>query len=130
MVEDLIAANQACIAQALSMVVRLEGLMKDLRAKNVDLAQRLEKAVLYEDKVRAAKAKTDGAERGKREPEEWAQKAKATLEQLNRELNEIKCQVAALTRWLDYSNKRHRITIEALDASNKEKAELRQRVEA
>lgn len=51
------------------MVVQLEGLMKDLRAKNVDLAQRLEKVVLYEDKVRAAKAKAEGAERGKGEPE-------------------------------------------------------------
>lgn len=36
--KDLVAANNACIAKALSTSVQLEGLVKDLRAKSVDLA--------------------------------------------------------------------------------------------
>lgn len=35
------ATNSACIARALSTSIKLKGMVKDLRAKNVDLAQRL-----------------------------------------------------------------------------------------
>lgn len=56
------AANNTYIARALSTSVQLEGLVKDLKAKNIDVVQRLEKASLYRDEVRKARAK---AEEGK-----------------------------------------------------------------
>lgn len=54
-VEDLVAANGACITWALSTSAQLEGLIKDLRAKNMDLAKRLEESVLYMDTVGRSK---------------------------------------------------------------------------
>lgn len=47
--KDLVAAISTCIAQALSTSIQLEGLVKDLREKNIDLAQRLEKNLHYGD---------------------------------------------------------------------------------
>lgn len=60
--KDMVVVNQACIARALSTIVQLEGLVKDLWAKNVDLAQKLEKAVLYGYEVRITRAKSEEAE--------------------------------------------------------------------
>lgn len=37
-VEDLVAATNACIVRALSTSIQLEGLVNNLRAKNIDLA--------------------------------------------------------------------------------------------
>lgn len=51
-------------------------------------------------------------------------------ERFRRELHETECQVAALTSQLDYANEHHRLALEALDTSNKEKVKLRQWVEA
>ena len=42
----------------------------------------------------------------------------------------MECQVAAMSRRVDHANEHHRLATEALEASNKEKAELRQRTEA
>lgn len=50
--------------------------MNDLRTKNVDLAERLEKAVLYRNEVREARAKIEEAEKGNAE----AVKAEAASE--------------------------------------------------
>lgn len=56
--KDLVATNNACVAPALSIGIQLGGLIKDLREKNIDLAQRLEKAALYGKEVRATRNKS------------------------------------------------------------------------
>lgn len=55
--------------------------MKDLKAKNIDLAQSLEKASLYGDEVRDARAKVEEVETAKMEVEARAVKAEATSKQ-------------------------------------------------
>lgn len=52
--EDLVAANSACIARALSTSVQLEGLVKDLKAKKVNLAKRLGETLHHGDTVHVA----------------------------------------------------------------------------
>lgn len=47
------------------------------------------------------------------------------MERLRKELHEMESQVAALTRQLDHANEQHCLAIEALEASNKKKSELR-----
>lgn len=83
----------------------------DMRAKNTDLAQRLEKALLYEDKVREARSKAEEAEKAKVEVEVRAVKAEATSEQLKKELYKIECQVTALMRRIDHANEKEKIEL-------------------
>lgn len=52
--------------------------MKDLRAKNTDLAQRLEKASLYGNEVREARAKAKEVNWAKVETEARMVKSEAT----------------------------------------------------
>lgn len=40
-------ANNACISQALSIMVQSKSPVKDLKAKNLDLVQRLQVALYY-----------------------------------------------------------------------------------
>lgn len=47
-----------------------------------------------------------------------------------KELHEMECQLAALTKRLDHANEHHRLATEALEASNKETTEKRQWTEA
>ncbi|XP_022856309.1 protein piccolo-like [Olea europaea var. sylvestris] len=121
--EDLVAANSACVAQALSTSIQLEGLVKDLNSKREDLAKRLEEAMHYGDTVRAAQAKAMQAEEAKKKAEAQLTVAKAEVERLKKELYEVECQVAAVTQRLDHANEYHKLATEALEASNKEKAE-------
>ncbi|XP_022898759.1 uncharacterized protein LOC111412186 isoform X2 [Olea europaea var. sylvestris] len=126
--EDLVATNSACVARALSTSIQLEGLVKDLNSKWEDLAKHLEEAMHYGDTVRTAQAKATQAEEGKKEAEAQLTAAKAEVERLKKELYKVECQVAAVTRRLDHANEHHKLATEALEASNKEKAELRQRL--
>ncbi|XP_022898752.1 uncharacterized protein LOC111412184 isoform X1 [Olea europaea var. sylvestris] len=128
--EDLVAVNSAGVARALSTSIQLEGLMKDLNSKWEDLAKRLEEAMHYGDTVRVAQTKATQVEEGKKEAEAQLTAAKAEVERLKKELYKVECQVAAVTRRLDHANEHHKVDIEALEASNKEKAELRQKAEA
>ncbi|XP_022893779.1 uncharacterized protein LOC111408217 [Olea europaea var. sylvestris] len=129
-VEDLVAANCACIARALGTSVQLEDLIKDLSVKNIDLAKLLEEAMQYEDEVRAAQEKAYEAESTKQEAEGQLIRVNADVERLKKELHETECQVAAVTRRSDHANEYHRLTTSALEASYKEKAELKQWAEA
>lgn len=97
--------------------------MKDLRAKNVDLAQRLETALYYGDAIRVEMAKVEDAEIKRVEAESKLDKAKAVAKQLQKDLHETECQVATFTRQLDYANEHHHK--EASDSSKKENRELK-----
>ncbi|XP_022861284.1 uncharacterized protein LOC111381701 [Olea europaea var. sylvestris] len=127
---DLVAANSACVARALNTSIQLEGLVKDLNAKREDLAKRLEEAMHYGDAVREARAKATEEEKGRKEVEAQLSAAKAEVERRKKELYEVECHVAAMTRRGDHANEHHRLATEALKASNIEKAELRQKAEA
>lgn len=124
------ATNSARLAWALSTSVQLEGLVKDLRGKNIDLAQWLEKASSYGDKVRAARAQAEGARKAKEAVEARTATVEATSVRLKKELHETECQVAVLMRLIDHANEHYHLVVEALDASNKEKREPRQRTDA
>lgn len=100
--------------------------MKDLKAKNTNLAQRLEENLHYRD----AKAKAAEAEKRRVEIEGQLGKSNDYVEWLRKELHEMKCQVAAFTEWLDHANEYHCLVTEALEALNKEKLELRYQAEA
>lgn len=58
--------------------------MKDLRAKTVDLAQRLEKALYYGDEVRTAWAKAKEVRKNKVEVETQVVKVETASERLTR----------------------------------------------
>lgn len=60
-IEELVATNNACITQAFSTSVQLEGPVKDLRAKNMDLAQWLDTIMHYEDAISTKKAQAEEA---------------------------------------------------------------------
>lgn len=96
--EDLIVVNSACIVQALSTSVQLEGLVKDLRAKKNDLAKWLEEAVHCGDAVQVVEAKVTEVEKKKLEAKDQLGKANTKVERLKKELYEVECQVAALMR--------------------------------
>ncbi|XP_022883631.1 uncharacterized protein LOC111400445 [Olea europaea var. sylvestris] len=129
-VEDLAAANSARVARALSTSIQLEGLVKDLNSKREDLAKCLKEAMQYGDKVREARAKAAEEEKKRTEAEAQLAIAVGDIERLKKELYEVERQVAAMTRRMDHANEHHQLVMEALEASNKEKAELRQRTEA
>lgn len=95
--------------------------MKDLRSKIIDLAQWLEENLHY----RNAEAKAAEVEKRRVETEDQLGKSNYYVERMRKELHEMKCQVAALTRWLDHANEHHCLVTEALEALNKEKSELR-----
>lgn len=78
--------------------------MKDLNAKREDLAKRLEEAMHYEDAVREAQAKATEEEKGRKEAEAQLFAAIAEVEWLKKELYEVECQVAAMTRRVDHAN--------------------------
>jgi hypothetical protein len=128
--EDLVAVNSACVARALSTSIQLEGLVKDLNSKREDLAKRLEEAMHYGDAVRAARAKAAKAEEEKRAAEVQLAASQAEVERLKKEFYEVECQVAVVTRRLDHANEHHKLATDALEASNREKAELKQQAEA
>ncbi|XP_022874088.1 uncharacterized abhydrolase domain-containing protein DDB_G0269086-like [Olea europaea var. sylvestris] len=128
--EDLVAVNSACVARALSTSIQLEGLVKDLNSKREDLAKRLEEAMHYGDAVRAAQAKAAKAEEAKRAAEVQLAASQAEVERLKKELYEVECQGAVVTRRLDHANEHHKLATDALEASNREKAELKQQAEA
>ncbi|XP_022873713.1 uncharacterized protein LOC111392589 [Olea europaea var. sylvestris] len=127
---DLVAANSACIAEALSTSVQLQSLVKDLEARREDLAKRLEEALHYEDAMRAAQAKASEAEEVRQKAKARLMRSNPEVKRLKKELYEVECQVAAMIRRVHHANEHHRLATETLEASNKEKAELRQRVEA
>lgn len=62
------------------------------------------------------------------EAESKLKKGKAMVEQQKKELHKTECQVTALTRWVDYANEYHHLAIEALEASNKDKKELKPQI--
>lgn len=128
--EDLVAANSACVTRALSTSIQIEGVVKDLNSKREDLTKRLEEVMHYGDAMREAQAKATQAEEGKKEVEAQLTAAKAEVEWLKKKLYEVKCQVADMTWRVDHTNEHHKLTTEALEVSNKEKAELRQKAEA
>ncbi|XP_022883708.1 optineurin-like [Olea europaea var. sylvestris] len=128
--EDLASASTACLAKAPTTSIQLEAVVKDLRAKNVDLAKRLEVSLQYGEAVQEAKAKTVEAEKKRVEVESQLGRANSDVERLRKELYETESQVDALKRRLDHASEHHRLATKALEASNKEKAELRQRAEA
>lgn len=128
--EDLVAANSTCVAWALSTSIQLEGLVKDLNSKREDLAKCLEEAMHYGDAMRVAQAKATKAEEGKKAAEPQLTVVQAEVKQLKKELYEVECQVAAVTRRLDHANEHYKLATDALEASNREKVELRQQTEA
>ncbi|CAA3010591.1 Hypothetical predicted protein [Olea europaea subsp. europaea] len=99
----------------------LKGLVKDLNAKKEDLVKCLEEVMQYGDAVREARAKATEEEKGRREVEAQLAAAKGDTELLKKELYDVE---------VDHANEHHRLATEALEASNKERAELRQRAKA
>lgn len=91
--------------------------MKDLRAKNIDLAQRQDENLHYEDVVWDVEAKAIEAEKRRVEVEGQLRKPNDDIERLRKELHETECQVAA--------SRDHCFATVALEALNKEKSELR-----
>lgn len=89
-------ANSACLAQALSTNIQLKGLMKDFRAKNVDLAQLLEMALYYRHALSAERTKVEEAEVKRVKVQSKLDKVKVVVKQLQKELHETEYQVPSL----------------------------------
>lgn len=123
--KDLVLAKSVYITRALSTSIQLEGLVKDPRANNFDFVQRLETSLHYGDAISVERAKAEDAKINRAEVESNLDKVKAVAKQLKKELHETERQVVALMRRVDYANERHHLAVEALESSNKEKAELR-----
>lgn len=77
--------------------------MKNLRAKNVDLAQRLEANLHYGEAVQDTEVKATEAEKKRLEVKGQLVKVQADVERLREELYETECQVATLVRRLDHT---------------------------
>lgn len=129
-IEDLLAANNACVARALSMGASAEDLVRGLRKKNNELEDQLKALGSWEAEVAKAKKETEEAE------ERWVtatsklDTAEVRVNQLKNELHESASQVAALTKRIDDANEHQRIASEALEVANRERGELKQLNEA
>lgn len=74
--KDFTTANNACISQALSIMVQLKSPVKDLKAKNIELVQRLQVALYYGNEVNARMVKAERSELKLAEAESKFEKAK------------------------------------------------------
>lgn len=125
-IEDLVAANNACVARALSMGVVAKELVLGLWKKNEDLERRMEASSNWEAEVEKARKELE---------EKWISTSskldsvEIEANRLRHELHESVSHVAALTKKVDQANDHQKLTSEALQEANKERAELRKLTE-
>lgn len=128
-IEDLLAANNGCVARALSMGAADEDLVRRLRKKNEDLEKRVEASSNWEAEVEKAKKEVEEVD------EKWIltfsklDSVEYEANHLKHEFHESVSQVVALTKKVDQANDYQKLTSEALEEANKERVELRKLTE-